>query len=735
MTRFFRRSGVKAICTVLCVLCLTLSLLSGAAVLTLLAHDGYRDPSKLYASMIQSRIQDDANQIMYGYFDPADPTHPWVSYYGGGIYSGESSNFIFRIVDDDTGKCVLSSYDGTPFIMLQREIGYSFEDTVEVEDSPAKSPVTALDKPFFRCAGVLYAYMRDMDAFAPVEEAYAEYMTELPELPVDILYTGLAYGGMVYAFDGDAFYPSYSLEATRYESVSHGYTITCYLLSGLPHRDFYRETYDLSQWMLRHSYDLIVVLAVSPILGLLLLGILCRTVCRRNSCEELILSPIFRVPTDLGLVLAVPLFLVAAGVCLDGVYPVRNALALMLLVQGCCCAVLSLSGVYVIVLIAARAKTGKLLRGTLLFWLWENGGRGLRALGRFLLRMLSYLPLVWKVLACYGLFLVLEAMVMAICDVPGSLLLFWLPGRILAGAAILYVTLSFRRLKTGAEAIAAGDYSATVSEKHLILDFKDTAETLNHIQDGMNEAVARQTRSERMKTELITNVSHDLKTPLTSIVSYVDLLRQELDRSQAVTNEARNYLEVLDRQSARLKKLIEDLVEASKASTGNLNLHMEPLDLAVVLDQAIGEYAQRIHTAGLTLMTKLLPQASVPVLADGRGLWRVFDNLLGNAVKYAMPGTRLYLTVDVKEDHASVAFRNISREPLGMGAEELMERFVRGDESRHTEGSGLGLSIARSLTEAMGGSFALDLDGDLFKVTVSLPLLPESLPEAQNDSL
>ena len=732
MTRFFRRSGVKALCAILCVLCLSLSLLSGAAVLTLLENDGYRDPSNLYASMIQSRVRDDADRIMYDYFDPDDPAHPWVSYYGGGIYSGENSNFIFRIADGDSGKNVLSSYEGTPAVMLRREYTYSFEEMVEVEES--EPSVTALDKPFFRCAGVLYAYMRDMDAFFPVEEAYTEYMTELRELPVDILYTGVSYNGMVYAFDGDAFYPSYNLETTHYAPVSHSYTITCYLLSGLPHGDFYREAYELSNWMLRHSYDLIFVLIAAPILGLVLLAVLCRTVCRRNGREELVLRPMFRVPTDVALVLSGLLILAALGLCLEGSNLTRSSLTLTLLLQGLCCMVMSLGAVYTAVMLAARVKTGKALGGTLFCWLWTNGGRALRMLGKLLLRGMAYLPLVWKVLVCYGLFLALEGFLLALCDAPGSLVLFWLPGRILAGAAILYVTLSFRRLKTGAEAIAAGDYSASVSEKHLILDFRDTAQTLNHIQDGMNEAVARETRSERMKTELITNVSHDLKTPLTSIVSYVDLLRQELDRSEQVTKDARDYLEVLDRQSARLKKLIEDLVEASKASTGNLNLRMEPLDLGVVLDQALGEYAQRIHAAGLTLMTKLLPQTSVPVLADGRGLWRVFDNLLGNAVKYAMPGTRLYLTVDLEGDRASVAFRNISREPLDVGAEELMERFVRGDESRHTEGSGLGLSIAKSLTEAMGGAFALDLDGDLFKVTVSLPLLPEGLPEKTEET-
>ncbi len=293
-----------------------------------------------------------------------------------------------------------------------------------------------------------------------------------------------------------------------------------------------------------------------------------------------------------------------------------------------------------------------------------------------------------------------------------------------------YAALAFRRLKLGAESIAAGDYNTKVDETHLVLDFKDTANTLNHIQDGMNAAVESRMKSERLKAELITNVSHDLKTPLTSIISYVDLLKQESAGSEA----AADYLGVLDRQSARLKKLVEDLVEASKASTGNIPMQKAPLDFNMLLRQALGEYTQRLENAALIPVLRA-PEGAVMVQADGRLLWRVFDNLLGNIVKYAMPGTRVYLTVETGSSVTAV-FRNISRDELDISAEELMERFVRGDASRHTEGSGLGLSIARSLTTSMGGSFDLSLDGDLFKAMVTFPLLPPEAtePPASSDS-
>ena len=219
-----------------------------------------------------------------------------------------------------------------------------------------------------------------------------------------------------------------------------------------------------------------------------------------------------------------------------------------------------------------------------------------------------------------------------------------------------------------------------------------------------------------MKTELITNVSHDLKTPLTSIVSYVDLLKKE-----ELPEKAAEYVEVLDRQSARLKKLTEDLVEASKASTGNLHVALESVDLGEFLEQAQAEYAARLLSAELEVVVQ--PPAG-PLLArsDGRYLWRIMDNLLGNACKYAMSGTRVYLAAERREDRAVLSVKNISRERLNISADELMERFVRGDSSRNTEGSGLGLSIAQSLAALMGGKLELTVDGDLFKAEVFLPL-------------
>ena len=218
-----------------------------------------------------------------------------------------------------------------------------------------------------------------------------------------------------------------------------------------------------------------------------------------------------------------------------------------------------------------------------------------------------------------------------------------------------------------------------------------------------------------MKTELITNVSHDIKTPLTSVINYVDLLKREgLD-----SESAPEYLEVLERQTGKLKRLTDDLVEASKASAGNVAVNREELDLKVLLSQAVGEYEERMNANGLVLLLET-PQEEMKVRTDGRLMWRVFDNLMNNICKYSQPNTRVYVTALENGGKKQVVFRNISREQLNISPEELNERFVRGDRSRNTEGSGLGLSIAKSLTEVQGGALDIQIDGDLFKATVTI---------------
>ena len=321
--------------------------------------------------------------------------------------------------------------------------------------------------------------------------------------------------------------------------------------------------------------------------------------------------------------------------------------------------------------------------------------------------------------------------------------LLYLVGTLLTGATVLLIPFyqgavlyaicrwikQWRTIRAAASQVAEGNMDCQIDTKGMYHDLKEHAEQLNSLSNGLNKAVNERMKSEHFKSELITNVSHDLKTPLTSIINYVDLLK----KTDIQDPKALEYIEVLDRKSQRLKKLTEDLVEASKASTGSLTVNREHLNVGQLVDQALAEYTDRLAASGLTpVMT--LPEEAAYVSADGRHLWRVIDNLLSNCCKYAMPGTRVYLDVARWDGQVILSMKNISREALNVPADALMERFVRGDASRTTEGSGLGLSIARSLTELQGGSFRLAIDGDLFKAVVTFPEAPAqpelpSIPE------
>ena len=282
-------------------------------------------------------------------------------------------------------------------------------------------------------------------------------------------------------------------------------------------------------------------------------------------------------------------------------------------------------------------------------------------------------------------------------------------------AVICYGGWCFGAIVTGARKMAAGDLEYKIPTERLFGSFRDCAERLNALSETTMQAVQSQVRSERMKTELITNVSHDIKTPLTSIINFVDLMGRPHSKE-----DDQQYLEVLSRQSAQLKKLIEDLMELSKASSGNIQAHITTLDVSESVNQALGEFSDKLEKMNLTPVFHS-PEKAVLIAADGRLTWRVLSNLLSNAVKYATPGTRVYVDITECDDNVQLAIKNISREELRLSAEDLLERFVRGDASRNREGSGLGLNIAKSLMEVQKGSLHLTLDGDLFKVTLTFP--------------
>ena len=347
---------------------------------------------------------------------------------------------------------------------------------------------------------------------------------------------------------------------------------------------------------------------------------------------------------------------------------------------------------------------------TPLRWLWKQIKRTCAKIGKSINRVYSMMPLTWQWLLTG--FIMVMLLFAALAGRSEMMVVLSLCACV---AVVLYGAYCFGILLESAKRMGKGDLDTKVDDKYLIGAFRSFAGDLNDLAGVAVVAAQKQLKSERMKTELITNVSHDIKTPLTSIINYVDLLQKP-----HTPEEEKTYLEVLNRQSQRLKKLIEDLMEMSKASTGNLTADITKLDAVEAVNQALGEFADKLEKAQLTPVFRH-PEESVAMMADGRLAWRVLSNLLSNTVKYALPGTRVYIDVMALEGKVIISLKNISRDELNVDADELMERFARGDDSRNTEGSGLGLNIAKTLMELQKGQLQLLVDGDLFKVTLIFP--------------
>lgn len=386
----------------------------------------------------------------------------------------------------------------------------------------------------------------------------------------------------------------------------------------------------------------------------------------------------------------------------------------------------ALSGISALVLclvllimnIAHKIKVGRFWNRTLLGLILISLGKGIAFVGKSFWHLIMSMRLMGRT-ALAALIFVTAAIIVIVSCYNENDSDAWATFCSLAVIAIVIlmfvVSYMLKKLQRGIDNLASGNFNDKTDTKHLFPTFKTAAEKINVASDGMNKAVEERIKSERMRTELITNVSHDIKTPLTSIINYSDLILSEQVENEKVTE----YAEILHRQGERLKRLLEDLLEASKASTGNLEVVLGPCALNVLVAQVAAEYEEKFASAGLKLVTEL-PEQESTILADGRRLSRVLDNLLNNACKYSLTGTRVYMTVDVNDEFGRIIIKNTSKSELNVSPDELMERFVRGDSSRTTEGSGLGLSIAQSLTELQGGKLTLAIDGDLFKAIVCM---------------
>ena len=502
------------------------------------------------------------------------------------------------------------------------------------------------------------------------------------------------------------------------EMAQDGVVFRSYIAVNYPAQDSVYWALRIYDVMAELAPNAAVVVTVCALAELFFLVFLARAAGRRVGREEAVAGWQEKIPFDLYavVVLGGSAMLVAAAASgmedtFQGFEPIMIAVVL-----ACCAAAYALFLAFWMTL-CARVKLGRWWENTVCCWLLRLCRRILRWCWRVLCRAWGALagfvrgiPLVWRTaVGCCAVSVLLIAFESN--HAAGPLLLTLL---VLSVAACLF-SMQLRRLQKGGEALAAGDLTSQVDTSHMYFDLKRHGENLNAISRGMSIAVEQRLKSERLKTELITNVSHDIKTPLTSIVNYVDLLQREHTPEQE-----REYLTVLDRQAHKLKKLTVDLVEMSKASTGNIPCHIARRSVRELIDQTVGEYAEKLSAARLEPVVTL-PDEDLYCLCDGALMWRVLDNLLSNACKYACAGTRLYIAARREGETVAFSFKNISRDALNIDPDELMERFVRGDSSRTTEGSGLGLNIAKSLVELQKGTFSIAIDGDLFKVGFVLP--------------
>jgi len=496
------------------------------------------------------------------------------------------------------------------------------------------------------------------------------------------------------------------------------------LEEGLPFVDYYSKLYAVTDIIYALKYWIYAIIIVSLALTITFFILLMCASGRRANSDEVHCGLLNIVPFD---VLAVgTFFLSLLGIeIIDESYRLTDSFEVALAVLLCIVGAALVLGL--LMSIAARLKEKTLFTntviykcGVLLWKLLKLVYKYLKRIAKRFKELILSIPTIWRTVAFITLVVVVDfiALLLVLDNEEEAAMLLWFPNMGALVFVTVFAAMYMRKLQKGGEALAKGDLGYKVDTENMLFDFKQHGENLNRISDGMAIAVEERLQSERMKAELITNVSHDIKTPLTSIINYGGLIAEE----ECNCEKHKEYSEVLVRKSEHLKRLLEDLVEISKASTGNLDVILTPCDANVLLNQASGEFISRCEAASLELITQT-PEKSVRIMADSRRIWRVFENLMSNACKYSLPNSRVYLSLEEVGDEARFVFRNTSREALNISASELTERFVRGDSSRSTEGNGLGLSIAKSLTELQNGRMDISIDGDLFKVTLSFKTL------------
>lgn len=637
--------------------------------------------SQTWGSYVKTHLYEDAYDALHGYcwdyLFSEESGYSFDTYYYDSKYGTDNSNFRFSCISDDE-----SAIPGFYYTDEKKQFVKEYEFQLE----------------YYKQSGV-------RNYFFTTYEGAISYINTLPDNTNYSLYE-----------DNE----QYTVSVTYDDSIKKDITMQVYLAQGLSAKDhyFYANT------TLRMLDDAKAYIIIASIASLIALAIFSIKLCHRAGIKEeggsVSLSTLDKVPFDLFTALfgGALVFTLLITEDILGAFPDRliefAIMFVFLLVSSSITGLLTLG---YLISTSVRIKHGSVFTNTILV----KAFMALRSMFTKIVKAVSNIASYKKVAIVFLIFdgiltLIMLFSAIAIDGLYYSesfilLIIFcmFMLALIVFEACVVYAVYLFQ---SSCEKIANGDLEHKIENKFLLKLFGPIVDSINNISEGMNLALKDRIKSEHFKTELITNVSHDIKTPLTSIITYVNLLQN----TQVSGDEATEYLDVLERQSEKLKKLIEDLVEASKASTGNLNLDYSVMDIGMMVEQAVAEYEGRFQASGLNVVFDK-PETAF-VMADGRHLWRIFDNLLSNVCKYSLENTRVYITVLIVDEKCIITFKNISKYEIKITPEELTERFVRGDKSRNTEGSGLGLSIARSLTEAMGGKLFVEVDGDLYKASV-----------------
>ena len=688
MKKFKSSLGAKIVAWILIAFFAFLFFMSVASFIVLVNYDAYFDRGRSLRKTVATEIFAFDRRTISIYADLV---------LGGGedideyefdqTYSPESTNLFFVVMDEE-GKVIIDHGDHVDYC---ERFEYTGEYAVLVD--------SVKEEFYFDTYEEAQTYAEEMNKRQDTVSSYSldKSKTHISE-EVSIM-------------------PSengYTVTVTHYNYETQTYTVNAYIRDELGAKDKYYYAITAVRVLVYMRFWIIVIGVLSSVMCLVIMIFLCSSAGYRAGKEEIYLSSIHKIPLDIYAAFAVICTCSALIVFFDiAVYNSVYAVIAMLLLAFPVCAVLLASTV---VTFAARIKKGAWWKNTLVCFVLVLLIKLLKLFFKGVKYIIVNIPMYWKAIFVFAVLKFTEfCFILAGED---EFLLFWLFESVILALAVIYAVMSLRKLQKAAREIAKGDLDYRVDVKYMTTSMKEHGENLNNIGKGLKTALDEQVKSEHMKAELITNVSHDIKTPLTSIVNYVGLLKKEGLCAPA----APEYLDVLERQSTRLKKLTEDLIEASKATSGCIAVNAEHMDINMLLLQASAEYEGKFAERSLEMVTTLSRESAV-IYADGRLVWRVFDNLFNNICKYALHGTRVYLRSEISKGQAVISFSNISKEQLNISSDELMERFVRGDASRNTEGSGLGLSIAKSLTELQGGTFDIKIDGDLFKAEIAFDIV------------